>query len=59
MTFIDNIVTYLTENGRIETSRLFKAPFNRQHDQGVIGVFSEKQSQKIIDIMLNLDQGVG
>jgi type I restriction enzyme R subunit len=59
MTFINNIVTYLTENGRIETSRLFKAPFNRQHDQGVIGVFSEKQSQKIIDIVLKLDQGVG
>lgn len=59
MTFIDNIVTYLTENGRIETSRLFKAPFNCQHDQGVIGVFSEKQSQKIIDIVLKLDQGLG
>lgn len=59
ITFIDNIVTYLTQNGRIETSRLFNAPFNRQHDMGVLGVFSEQEADKIFDIVRSLDQEVG
>jgi type I restriction enzyme R subunit len=59
ITFIDNIVTYLTENGRIETSRLFHAPFTRQHDMGIFGVFSEQQGHKIIEIIERLDERVG
>jgi type I restriction enzyme R subunit len=59
MTFIDNIVTYLTQNGRIEPSSLFQAPFNRKHDMGLAGVFSEGQSERIISIVRALDQGVG
>ncbi len=41
LTFINNIISYLTSNGMIEKKMLFEAPFTNVHDQGVFGMFDE------------------
>ncbi len=51
MTFIDNIITYLTKNGTIEKRVLFESPFNDQHEEGVLGVFEDAEAVKIISII--------
>ncbi len=48
MTFINTIVTYLSKNGVIDKSLLFEPPFTHIHDQGLVGVFSDKQAGDVI-----------
>jgi type I restriction enzyme R subunit len=61
MTFIQNIITYLTKNGMIEKSLLFEAPFTNLHDQGIVGIFDDADTVKIIRIIegINGNSGVG
>jgi type I restriction enzyme R subunit len=42
MTFINQIIDHLTQNGIMDPHRLFDPPFTDQHDQGVIGVMGER-----------------
>jgi len=51
MTFIQNIITYLTKNGMIDKALLFEAPFTNLHDQGIIGIFDAADTVKIIHII--------
>jgi type I restriction enzyme R subunit len=51
MTFIQNIISYLTKNGTIEPSMLFEFPFTDLHDQGLIGIFDDSESHKVISIV--------
>ena len=51
MTFIQNIITYLTKNGTIDKRMLFQAPFTDSHDEGLIGIFDEAQVGKIVSII--------
>ncbi|WP_406603754.1 type I restriction-modification enzyme R subunit C-terminal domain-containing protein [Neolewinella aquimaris] len=50
MTFIDNIIRYLTQNGMVDPKLLFEALFTDQHDQGLLGVFDTAASQRIVKI---------
>lgn len=61
MTFIQNIIAYLTKNGTIEKGLLFEAPFTNLHDHGIIGLFDAADAQRIIRIIdgINGNSGVG
>lgn len=61
MTFINNIINYLTTNGTIDKSMLFEPPFTNVHDQGLLGVFDDAEAGKIIRIIdgINGNANVG
>jgi len=51
MTFIDNIISYLTKNGVIEQKMLFQSPFTNTHDQGLPGVFEIEQAKQVLNLI--------
>ena len=56
MTFIQNIITYLTKNGTIEPSMLFESPFTDMNDQGLIGMFDDNDAHKVINIIERINE---
>ena len=56
MTFIQNIISYLTKNGTIQTDLLFKSPFNDMHQDGLIGVFDDGDAHKVINIIERINE---
>jgi type I restriction enzyme R subunit len=56
MTFIQNIITYLTKNGTIEPSMLFESPFTDMNDQGLIGIFEDGDAHKVISIIEGINE---
>ena len=51
MTFINQIITYLTKNGVIDKAMLFEPPFTDIHDQGLFGVFDDADVSKVIQLI--------
>lgn len=51
ITFINNIIGFLTKNGTIDKMMLFEPPFTNINDQGITGVFDEVQVGKIVRII--------
>ena len=51
MTFVNNIITYLTKNGTIDKGMLFEPPFTDINDQGLLGVFDDAEAHNIIRII--------
>ena len=51
MTFINKIIQYLERNGTIEAAMLFEPPFTDLNDQGLMGVFDDAQSTRIIQLI--------
>ena len=51
MTFIQIIIAHLTKNGTVQPSMLFEPPFTDINDQGLMGVFDDGASHKIISII--------
>lgn len=51
MTFINNIITYLTKNGIIDKKMLFEPPFTNIHQDGLIGVFDDAIATKVIKLI--------
>lgn len=49
--FLDTIKKFLTTNGEIEPSKLYDTPFKNYHSLGIDGVFTEKQADKIFEIV--------
>ena len=56
MTFIQNIISYLTKNGTIEPSMLFEPPFTDMNDQGLMGVFEDSDAHKVINIIERINE---
>jgi type I restriction enzyme R subunit len=56
MTFIQNIITYLTKNGTIEPSMLFESPFTDINDQGLLGLFDDGDAHKVISIIERINE---
>ncbi|TDR31051.1 DEAD/DEAH box helicase family protein [Hydromonas duriensis] len=56
MTFINNIIRYLTINGVIDKNMLFTPPFTDLNDQGLLGVFDEIQSKMILDLLSQVSE---
>ncbi len=51
ITFINNIINFLTKNGTINKEMLFEPPFTNINDQGITGVFDDVQVGKIVKII--------
>jgi len=51
ITFVNTIISYLTQNGTIDKAILFEPPFTEINDQGITGVFDEVMVGKIIRII--------
>ncbi|MCF8324585.1 MAG: DEAD/DEAH box helicase family protein [Leadbetterella sp.] len=62
ITFINNIITYLSKNGTLDKQMLFESPFTNDHFEGLTGVFKKEteviQLVRIID-RINANAGVG
>ncbi|MDG1332647.1 MAG: type I restriction-modification enzyme R subunit C-terminal domain-containing protein [Crocinitomicaceae bacterium] len=58
MTFIHNIIKYLTKNGKLEKKMLFEPPFTEQHQDGIIGIFDDAQATKIISLVDEVNRNV-
>lgn len=58
ITFINNIITHLTKNGTIEKQLLFEPPFTDINDQGLVGVFDDADTTKIIRLIDQVNMNV-
>jgi type I restriction enzyme R subunit len=56
ITFIQNIISYLTKNGTIEPSMLFESPFTNANDNGLLGVFDDSDAHKVISIIEKISE---
>ena len=54
--FLDEIVEYLVKNGTMEPKILFDNPFTNIHDHGVVGVFGEDMSKKVIELVKHVNE---
>jgi type I restriction enzyme R subunit len=54
MTFLNNIITYLTKNSTIDKAMLFEPPFTHINDQGLLGVFDDAEATRIIRYWIRL-----
>lgn len=59
ITFINQIINYLTQNGIIDKAMLFEPPFTDINDQGILGVFDDAQAGRIIRIIDGVNRNVG
>lgn len=59
MTFINNIIQYLTKNGTIDAAMLFEPPFTDLNDQGLLGVFDDAEAHKVISIIDRINHNAG
>jgi len=48
ITFINNIINYLSKNGTIDKAMLFQSPFTFAHQDGLLGVFDDADAGKVI-----------
>jgi type I restriction enzyme R subunit len=56
ITFIDNIITHLEQNGTISATMLFEPPFTDVNDQGLMGVFDDADSVRVISIIEEVER---
>ncbi|WP_201258134.1 DEAD/DEAH box helicase family protein [Piscirickettsia litoralis] len=49
--FIDQIINYLVDNGVLEVSHIFEAPFTDRHDQSAHGFFDENTVIELCDVI--------
>jgi len=54
--FIDTIINYLNTNGVIDPKKLFESPFTDINSGGILGLFDEKTSTKIISLIQEINQ---
>ncbi len=59
ITFLNEIVDYLVKNGVMEPKAMFDTPFTHINDQGVVGVFGEDRSKKIIELVRHINENAG
>ena len=51
ITFINTIISFLTQNGTIDKTMLFEPPFTNINDQGITGAFDDVMVGKIVRII--------
>ena len=59
MAFLDEVVEYLVKNGVMEPKVMFDSPFTNINDQGVMGVFGEEKSKKVIELVRHVNENAG
>ncbi|MFD0797210.1 DEAD/DEAH box helicase family protein [Maribacter chungangensis] len=51
ITFIQTLINYLNTNGTLEKKLLTQPPFNEASDDGIIGLFEEKDVRNIVSLI--------
>jgi type I restriction enzyme, R subunit len=51
ISFLNEVVEYLVENGIMEPKEMFQAPFNHYHDLGVTGVLGEELAKNVVELV--------
>jgi len=51
ITFINNIIDFLSTNGTIDKAMLFQSPFTFAHQDGLLGVFDDADAEKVIRLV--------
>lgn len=54
--FIDLIIEYLTQNGIMDPSLLYEAPFTDYSSKGLDGVFQDSEAQGIVSILNSIQE---
>jgi type I restriction enzyme R subunit len=49
--FIDQVISYLTQNGTMDPGLLYEPPFTDIHNEGLDGVFGDEGATKIIHLL--------
>ncbi len=53
--FIDQVVSYLTQNGTMDPGLLYEPPFTDIHNEGLDGVFGDTGATKIIHLLEEIE----
>src|SRR5665647_323564 len=53
--FIDQVVSYLTQNGAMDPGLLYEPPFTDIHNEGLDGVFGDAGATKIIHLLEEIE----
>ena len=54
--FINNIISFLTQNEVIEKKMLFESPLSDDHFEGLTGVFEMDDAQRIMRLVENINE---
>jgi len=54
--FIDQVISYLTQNGIMDPGLLYEPPFTDIHDEGLDGVFGDAGAIKIVKLIDDINQ---
>jgi type I restriction enzyme R subunit len=53
--FIEQIISYLTQNGTMDPGLLYEPPFTDMHDEGLDGVFGDDGATKIVHLLEEIE----
>ena len=61
MTFVQQIIDFLTQNGTIDPKLLFTSPFDDEYEGGLIGAFKgeDGKAQRIVAIIREINENAG
>jgi len=59
MTFLNEIVEYLVKNGTMEPKVMFQPPFTNMSMKGVVGVFNQDESKKVVELVRDVNSNAG
>ena len=53
--FIEQIISYLTQNGAMDPGLLYEPPFTDLHSEGLDGVFADEGATRIIHLLEEIE----
>ncbi len=53
--FIDQAISYVTQNGSMDPGLLYEAPFTDLHDEGLDGLFGYAGAPRIIHLLQDIE----
>jgi type I restriction enzyme R subunit len=59
MAFLNEVIEFLVRNGTMEPKALFETPFTNVHNLGISGVFNEKMSRQMINLVKHINENAG
>jgi type I restriction enzyme R subunit len=59
MAFLNEIIEFLVHNGTMEPKALFETPFTNIHNLGIAGLFDEKMSRHVVDLVKHINENAG
>ncbi|RUR24674.1 DEAD/DEAH box helicase family protein [Legionella qingyii] len=57
--FLNEVIEFLVQNGTMEPKVLFETPFTNIHNLGIAGVFDDKTSRRLIDLVKHINENAG